>query len=212
MEAEFYNRYDKMIRQVCPDYDHCLDLIAKNIPPEAGSVLDLGCGTGNLAIAILKCRPGIRFYGIELQESLVQIARKKAESLNAEFIPADMIKAEWPTADCIVSSLALHNLDHAEKEKVFQKICQASKRFIYFDRFKGSTELEDAENIAYLKAHMRKNGFSKQKILEAEQDLQNNDKPLTRHEFQAMAERAGFSCKPAYFRKGLGVYACTRKE
>jgi tRNA (cmo5U34)-methyltransferase len=212
MEAEFYNAYDRMIRQVCPDYDYCLDLIAKNIPAGVGSVLDLGSGTGNLALSILKRMPRIRFYGIELQESLVAIARKKAEALNAEFIPADMVNTEWPPADCIVSSLALHNLSHEEKANVFRKASQVGQHFLYFDRFKGSTEYEEAENMAYLKTHMRENGFSEQKILDAEQDLQNNDKPLIREEFLDLADSAGFTCKPLYFRRGLGVYDCTRKE
>lgn len=140
----FYNAYDSMIRRVCPGYDDLLELVARNIPAGAKSVLDLGCGTGTLASRVFERLPGVRYFGIDLQESLVEAARKKLEGKKAVFIAGDIMRADWPPADCVVSSLALHHLSHEDKERVFRKIQQSSSCFIYFDRIKGRTPEEDS--------------------------------------------------------------------
>jgi len=208
----FYEDYDQVIRLVCPDYDYCLNLIAENIPVKAGSVLDLGSGTGNLALSILKHHPKVRIYGIELQKRLVELARKKLAGYNASFVEGDILSFDWPSADCVVSSLALHHLSHVDKRKVFTRIRRTSHSFIYFDRVKGADEKEEEENLAYLLGYMKKRGFSEEMLAEAREEMAAKDNPLTKKALNSLLDSLRFRYRILYLNHGLAVYHCTRKE
>ena len=212
MAIEFYEDYDRLIRLACPDYDYCLELMAKNIPRNINSLLDLGSGTGNLILSILKNHSRIKIYGIEVQQSLVEIAKAKVRSPNVRFIKGDILSFDWPPAECITSSLAIHHFTHEQKEKVFRKIYRASDCFLYFDRLKGKDETEEKQNLEYLFDHMRKNGFSEGMIQKAKEDMVKNDKPLTVKELNRLLKTIGFRYETLYLKHGFGVYLCTRKE
>ena len=210
--AEFYQDYDKIIRLACPCYDYCLELITKNIPANADSVLDLGSGTGNLALSILKNVHGIKIYGIELQQSLVEIAEGKTDDPNAIFIQGDILGTDWPEAECITSSLALHHLSHYQKRKVFKKIHNLSRSFLYFDRVKGRNRKEEKGNLEYVFRSMRKNGLPERIIREGKKDMARNDNPLTAKQINNLLESIGFEYEVLYLKYGFGVYSCTKKE
>jgi ubiquinone/menaquinone biosynthesis C-methylase UbiE len=212
MGTGFYQSYDRMIRQACPDYDYCLRLIATSIPPNISSILDLGSGTGNLAGLILKNHPRIKFYGIELRPQLVRLATSRLRRRNVRFIKGDILKVDWPKAECVTSSLTIHHFTDAEKERTFRKIYNSSNHFFYYDRLKGSSYEEDKHNLDFLFEHMSKNGLSKETIKAAKVEMEENDNPLTKEQLNQMLKRIGFNYRILYLKKGLGVYHCTRKE
>ncbi|HSS69091.1 MAG TPA: peptide chain release factor N(5)-glutamine methyltransferase [Casimicrobiaceae bacterium] len=58
----------------------------------AAGVLDLGCGSGAVALAIARERPGARVLGVDVAPAAVALAQRNAERLaigNASFIVAD---------------------------------------------------------------------------------------------------------------------------
>jgi len=209
---EFYNEYDRMIRLACPCYDYCLNLMVENIPSEVSSVLDLGSGTGNLISSILRSRARIKIYGIELQKNLVAIAKAKIRKGNVVFLQRDILNFDWPKADCVCSSLVIHHLTHNDKERVFRKIHEGSKSFLYFDRLKGKSAVEETVNQEYLFSYMRKNGLSERVIEEGKSDMRRNDKPLKVKELNCLLASIGFDFSVLYLEKGFGVYLCTRNE
>ncbi|MBN1156940.1 class I SAM-dependent methyltransferase [Candidatus Woesearchaeota archaeon] len=212
MGTGFYQSYDRMIRQACPDYDYCLNLIAENIPSNIISVLDLGSGTGNLAQYILKIRSGIKICGIELQQTLVEIASKKITSPNVSFIQGDILKLDWPNAECVTSSLTIHHFTQKQKEDVFRKVYHSSRCFLYFDRLKGSSKAEEKQNLEFLFNHMRKAGLSEETIREAKTEMEKNDKPLTVRQLNRLLKSVGFDYEVLYLKNGFAVYSCTKKE
>jgi len=174
MVKGFYEEYDRIIRLACPGYDYCLELMARNIPGNAGSVLDLGSGTGNLISSILKKQPGISAYGVELQQGLVEIAKAKVKNPKARFINADILSFDWPSAECITSSLTIHHFSHEQKQRVFKKIFDNSRSFLYFDRIKGKNEAEERKNLDCIFNYMRKNGLPEKIIKEGKKDIEKN--------------------------------------
>lgn len=61
---------------------------------EGNYVLDVGCGAGELALAIARARPGARVVGVDVSPALVDAARARGEGLgNADFVLADA--ANW---------------------------------------------------------------------------------------------------------------------
>jgi SAM-dependent methyltransferase len=86
----------------------------------SGTILDLGCGPGQLAIDIAARTPGARVVGVDLSREMVRLARMRARDLpNVAFVFADA--AALPLADesvdFIVSTGALHHF--AEPARVF---------------------------------------------------------------------------------------------
>lgn len=83
------------------------DLLAR-VPLEApASVVDLGCGAGNLAPLILARWPKARLTGVDSSPEM--LAKARAEYPQAEFIQADI--ARWRPAapvEVIYSNAALH--------------------------------------------------------------------------------------------------------
>lgn len=79
---------------------------------KSGDLVDLGSGTGYLAIEIAKRAPGLKVYGIDLSKAMVKIARKHARTTkNVQFEHCNA--AELPfmdnSIDFIVSTGSLHH-------------------------------------------------------------------------------------------------------
>ena len=57
---------------------------------EGHAVLDIGCGAGELALAIGRARPGARVVGVDVSPDLVAAAQQRGEGLgNTSFVHAD---------------------------------------------------------------------------------------------------------------------------
>ncbi|SFC67783.1 Methyltransferase domain-containing protein [Nocardioides terrae] len=79
------------------------------------SALDVGCGTGNLALAVLARQPAARVTGLDPDGDALRRAARKARrrgvSLTLDQGYADRLPAEDASLDHVLSSLALHHLD-----------------------------------------------------------------------------------------------------
>ena len=115
-------------------------LIELAAPAPAEKVLDVGCGTGTLAIA-LKQRVGTgEVHGIDASPEMVQVAKEKADrdSSNVDFRAALIEALPFPDAsfDLVTSSLMLHHLPDDLKAKGFREILRVLKpggRFVAMD-------------------------------------------------------------------------------
>ncbi|MFD2079131.1 Methyltransferase domain-containing protein [Actinopolymorpha cephalotaxi] len=80
------------------------------------TVVDVGCGTGNLSLAVLAAQPGARVTGLDPDDDALRRAARKAlrrgVSLTLTQGYADRIPVEDATLDHVVSSLALHHVDN----------------------------------------------------------------------------------------------------
>ncbi len=60
-------------------------------------VLDIGCGAGELSLAIARGRPGVSVTGVDVSPQLVAVAKERGSQLgNVQFVLADA--AEWQSA------------------------------------------------------------------------------------------------------------------
>jgi demethylmenaquinone methyltransferase/2-methoxy-6-polyprenyl-1,4-benzoquinol methylase len=82
--------------------------IAQAIPPGAGRILDLACGTGISTLAIARRFPRSRIVGVELREEYLALAREKLRKLGVSNVELALSRAEDYQAsepfDCIASS------------------------------------------------------------------------------------------------------------
>lgn len=79
------------------------------------TVVDVGCGTGNLSFAVLAAHPDARVSGLDPDvhalRTAARRARRRCVSLTLVQGYADRIPAEDASLDHVVSSLALHHVD-----------------------------------------------------------------------------------------------------
>lgn len=88
-------------------------------------LLDLGCGTGTLAIRLKRSQPAATVVGIDGDPEVLGIARRKAASAGCE-IAWDLGMAyglPYPdeTFDAVVTSLVLHHLPRADKVRAMRE-------------------------------------------------------------------------------------------
>jgi demethylmenaquinone methyltransferase/2-methoxy-6-polyprenyl-1,4-benzoquinol methylase len=82
--------------------------IVRQIPPDAGRILDLACGTGISTMAIARRFPDSRIVGVELREEYLALAREKVRRRNVQNVELVLARAEDYRSsepfDCIASS------------------------------------------------------------------------------------------------------------
>ena len=98
--------------------------LVEHLDPKRGeTILDVGSGTGSLAIAVTAVEPGCIFRGIDPDEAAIAIARQKAAlaGSSATFETASFggrPGGDGERPDKIVCSLVLHQVPLAEKRRL----------------------------------------------------------------------------------------------
>jgi len=111
-ETEFFGLNFKVDRNVLvprPETEELVEWILEDFSEEKTSkILDIGTGSGCIAISLAKNLPKAQISAIDISEKALEIAKIKAEINNAEinFIQKDILKTEAPNGnwDIIVSN------------------------------------------------------------------------------------------------------------
>jgi ubiquinone/menaquinone biosynthesis C-methylase UbiE len=94
-------------------------------------VLDLGCGTGTLAVWAKEREPEIELAGIDGDSAVLERARRKAEKAGVEIdfreAMADALPFEDASFDRVMSSLFFHHLTREDKERCAGEIARVLK-------------------------------------------------------------------------------------
>lgn len=117
--------YDRVIALLTREKHWRGKLIAVLTPLEADIIVDIGAGTGSLAILIKKIQPSVRMIAIDPDPEIEKIAENKAAKAGTdlEFISAmgdaDLDHLIAPgTVDKVVSSLVLHQCPIPIKKRI----------------------------------------------------------------------------------------------
>lgn len=91
-------------------------------------VLDLGCGTGTLALLAKRHEPGIELFGLDADPGVLSRAREKAadEDVAATFDLglAGQLPYADSTFDRVLSSLFFHHLTPADKRRTLSEVAR----------------------------------------------------------------------------------------
>ena len=77
-------------------------------------ILDLGCGTGEMALAIARASPAVQLIGVDGDADVLERAAAKARAAGVELELHEALADRLPLADasvdCVVSTLMFHHL------------------------------------------------------------------------------------------------------
>ena len=119
------SEYDRRIRTFIPHYEEMLDAAASLTPPRAATLLDLGTGTGALAVRCLGIARNARVTAIDSEAAMLALARRRLGP-HATLINSRFEDVAFPPADVVVTSLALHHIFSLKvKMAVYRRIRRA---------------------------------------------------------------------------------------
>ncbi|WP_178917264.1 class I SAM-dependent methyltransferase [Natronomonas gomsonensis] len=168
--------------EVAPEYDEekteeyraCVSLVVEYADPTAeDTVLDLGCGTGAIGLALAE--DAGRVLGRDISEGMMAEAREKAESRGLDNVSIDAGTFREPnveeSVDIVVSNFAMHHLSDEEKRAAIEVIAELGpRRFVLGDvMFFGepdpadpfySPEVDDPATVGVLANALTDSGFS----------------------------------------------------
>lgn len=122
------------------------------------SVLDVGCGTANLSLAVLRAQPAARVTGLDPDAAALRTASRKASRRRVPLTLvqgfADRLPTDDGSLDHIVSALALHHVPSDAQTRFGREAFRALRSggkitIVDFDSSGGSDDAADADGGAH---------------------------------------------------------------
>jgi trans-aconitate 2-methyltransferase len=73
--------FDQGIRKLIPRYDEILEAITRCLPPQTENILELGCGTGELSLKLLKQYPQAKITALDYSPRMIEFVTNKLANL-----------------------------------------------------------------------------------------------------------------------------------
>lgn len=123
--------YDFIQKYIVRDVRYKSILIEQAEIRAGHSVLDLGCGTGTLAIMAKLARPSAEVTGLDADPDMLKVARYKSAQQNApvKFDVGFTSNLPYPdeSFDRVLSSIMIHHLKTPDKKRTAQEVFRVLK-------------------------------------------------------------------------------------
>ena len=149
--AEFYDAiskdYTESVERCVPKYKEMLSTLFTYLPTNYSpkSILELGCGTGNLTHLISDHFPKSRIHAVDISKECINECKQRLQSADIDYIKSDFRDLDFQekSFDLIISSISIHHLNDNEKSRLFKLLFlwQTDNGILTFcDQFKGESE------------------------------------------------------------------------
>ena len=164
--VKYYN-YDILIKKLIPRYDYMHKLIVNSINFPINKyfrVLDLGIGTGQTALNLLKKFPNIKIDGVDISSKMIIRGKKRLKNFlnKVNFIKKDIkdLKLKNKYYGVCVAVLCVHHLNQDEKKILFKKIFNSlvlGGIFVIGDIIRFNSDIKTKEKEKVWKKILEKN-------------------------------------------------------
>ena len=124
--------YDFIQKYIVRDVRYKSRLVAQAQIQPGQRVMDLGCGTGTLAIMVKQAQPGAEVFGLDADPQMLNVARAKKDEakLDIKFDVGFTNELPYPNEyfDRVLSSIMIHHLKTPDKQKTAHEIHRVLKR------------------------------------------------------------------------------------
>jgi tRNA (cmo5U34)-methyltransferase len=198
--ADLQEGYEAKIRKLVPKYDEMveciLDLLELYSPR---TVLDIGCGIGNVTELVLERIPGARVTAVEACEDMAAEARRRLaeQGERIEILQADIVDFVPPARfEAIISNLVLHNIPFGDKRRLLERLkdwLEPGGCFIWGDMIVHPNERLQAHFVEYRNRFALDRGCSADLVEWNVRKEAEDDFPLTLEQTLEECRKAGFS-------------------
>ena len=213
-------KYDTRIRSLIPLYDELIAEAARALGHAARpvrTVIDLGIGTGALALACLNSAPGARVWGIDADPDMMTIARTRLgrQSPRVTMTTGSFLDEPLPSCDAVVASYSLHHIRTTRAKLAFYRRCHRALRsggvLINGDCAPASTPRGFARDLDVWFTHLGKTFGSRAKGRRVYESWANEDVYVPLAEEIRLLERAGFTVDVPWRRSPFAVIVGSRR-
>lgn len=205
--------YDDLIRRTVPHYDAITARLLEALPERASCVLELGCGTGNLSLHLVRRDPSARYTFVDASGEMLEMTRARVAASfpgmldRIRFVEStfEALPADPATYDAVVAGFSLHHV--AELGPVYDMLGRSmvrGGRFLSMDAVRAADETLHALHMERWFAFWRQPGnLSPAEIEYVGDHVARHDHyvPLTTH-FEGL-RAAGFGEADCIWRDGL---------
>lgn len=111
---------DKCMQQKI--YDEALKIFCWNLKGSNASVMEIGCGPGNITAKLLKLKPDLRIFAIDVSQNMVDLAKKNNPNVRYEVMDCRLINKFDCTYDAVVCSFVIPYLTSQDCLELFLSI------------------------------------------------------------------------------------------
>jgi len=193
--------YDKIKVRIIPKYREMEKLVLRYLSfPRSKriNILELGTGTGALAVQILNCFPQANYHGIDFSEKMLELAshrlRKFGQRVVLQNLDLNKRKFTNNSYDLIISLFAIHHIEN--KKRLFRHLYSILKprgSLIFADVTISEDKNLEASFIKGWKDFMSRSDLTNKKIKMVIEDHRNNDLPETVETQMKYLKTAGFN-------------------
>lgn len=99
-------------------YNETYDFICKSVTKEKATLLEIGCGPGNITRYLLSKRPDFNILGIDIAPNMIELARQNVPAARFEVMDCRHINQLNSKFDAIIGGFCLPYLNSAEADEL----------------------------------------------------------------------------------------------
>src|SRR5262249_1078048 len=147
--------YDSLIRRAVPRYEEMTARLVDYLPESAASILELGCGTGNLSLALAARYPNAEITFVDAAPEMLATSRARLASSHPELTArAHFIESRFEelrllpgSFGLVTSCISLHHVK--EKAPLYRTLFTAlapGGSFCFADQLRGGSDFNHQRN------------------------------------------------------------------
>jgi len=217
--SEFSKNYTYDMIGCVPHYFELMSSFTKALPKEFNpkSILDLGCGNGNVTAKLLQVFPQAKYTLLDASQEMLNLCQQQFKDYKIAYIASYFkdyaFKAN--SYDLIVAGFSLHHCDSVEKKILFKKINRSLKKggvFSCTDLMISKDNAEHPNLVKEWKSFVNNNFPDDEKWKWLQDHYNEFDKPDNYTDQIEWLKEAGFTTIEITFKKSYWMHLQTVKD